>query len=105
MQNLSANIGVHIKPVFQSKNIGQVLAPKEKKPPIVSNQCVVYKFQYHLCDALFIIFDHFFYLFFLCFPVSKILLIINHFIHSVDLIMTLKESRKIVFHIVAVFYS
>ena len=38
MQNLSANIGVHIKPVFQSKKIGQVLAPKEKKPPIVSNQ-------------------------------------------------------------------
>jgi len=39
------------KPVFQSKKIGQVLAPKEKKPPIVSNQCVVYKFQCNLCDA------------------------------------------------------
>ena len=34
MQNLSAKIGVQIKPVFQSKKISQVLAPKEK-PPIV----------------------------------------------------------------------
>ena len=51
MQNLSANIDVHIIPVFQSKKIGQVLAPKETKPPIVSNQCVVYKFQCDLCDA------------------------------------------------------
>ena len=47
MQNLSAKIGVQIKPVFQSKKISQVLAPKEKKPPIVNNQCLVYKFQ---CD-------------------------------------------------------
>ena len=29
----SANIGVHIKPVFQSKKIGQILTPKEKKVP------------------------------------------------------------------------
>ena len=51
MQNLSAKIGVEIKPVFQSKKISQVLAPKEKKPPIVNNQCVVYKFQCDLCDT------------------------------------------------------
>ena len=44
MQNLSTKIGVQIKPFFQSKKIGQVLSPKEKKPPIVNNQCVVYKF-------------------------------------------------------------
>ena len=50
-QVLSANIGVQIKPVFQTKKIGQVLAPKEKKPPIVNNQCVVYKFECDLCDA------------------------------------------------------
>ena len=37
MQNLSAKIGVQIKPVFQSKKISQVLSPKEKKPPIVNN--------------------------------------------------------------------
>ena len=51
MQILSANIGVQIKPVFQTRKIGQILAPKEKKPPIVNNQCVVYKFQCDLCDA------------------------------------------------------
>ena len=38
MQNLSAKIGLQIKPVFQSKKISQVLAPKEKKPPIFNNQ-------------------------------------------------------------------
>ena len=51
MQNLSAKIGVQIKPVFQSKKISQVLSPKEKKSPIVNNQCVVYKFQCDLCDT------------------------------------------------------
>ena len=51
MEILSANIGVQIKPVFQTKKIGQVLALKEKKPPIVNNQCVVYKFECDLCDA------------------------------------------------------
>ena len=47
MQFLSANIGVQTKPVFQSRKIGQILALKEKKPPIVNNQCMVYKFE---CD-------------------------------------------------------
>ena len=54
MQNLSAKIGVQIKPVFQSKKISQVLSPKEKKPPIVNNQCVVYKFQCDLCDTEYV---------------------------------------------------
>ena len=52
MQNFSANIGVQIKPGFQSKKIGQILALKEKKPPIVNNQCVVYKFECELNPAL-----------------------------------------------------
>ena len=51
MQILSAHIGVQIKPVFQTRKISQILALKEKKPPIVNNQCVVYKFQCDLCDA------------------------------------------------------
>ena len=51
MQNLSAKIGVQIKPVFQSKKTNQVLSPKEIKPPTVNNQCVVYKFQCDLCDT------------------------------------------------------
>ena len=45
------HVGVQIKPVFQSKKISQVLSPKEKKPPIVNNQYVVYKFQCDLCDT------------------------------------------------------
>ncbi|PFX24193.1 hypothetical protein AWC38_SpisGene11202 [Stylophora pistillata] len=51
MKILSANIGIQIKPVFQTKKIDQILALKEKKPPIVNNQCVVYKFECDLCDA------------------------------------------------------
>ena len=34
MQNLSAKIGVQIKPVFQSKKISQVLSPKERSLPL-----------------------------------------------------------------------
>ena len=49
-------IGVQIKPVFQSKKISQVLSPKEKKPPIVNNQCVVYKFQCDLCDTDYVVY-------------------------------------------------
>ena len=51
MQILSSKIGVQIKPIFQTKKIGQILALKEKKPPIVNNQCAVYKFECDLCDA------------------------------------------------------
>ena len=51
MQILSANIGVQIKPVFHTIRIGQILALKDKKPSIVNNQCVVYKFQCDMCDA------------------------------------------------------
>ena len=39
MQNLSANIGVHVKPVFQSKKIGQVFDPKEKEQSMRSLIC------------------------------------------------------------------
>ena len=49
--DLSTKIGVQIKPVFQSKKISQVLSPKEKKPPIVNNPCVVYKCRSDLCDT------------------------------------------------------
>ena len=51
MKILSANIDVQIKPLFQIKKIGQILTLKEKKPPIVNNQCMVYKFECDLCDA------------------------------------------------------
>ena len=51
MQILSANVGVQIKPVFQTRKIGQILALKEKKPPIVNNQCVVYKLNLNVICA------------------------------------------------------
>ena len=41
----------NIDNISQTKKSGQILAPKEKKPPIVNNQCVVYKFKCDLCDA------------------------------------------------------
>jgi len=37
MQFLRDNIGIQIKPVFQSKKSGPILALKEKKPPIINN--------------------------------------------------------------------
>jgi len=46
METSSANNGVQIKPVFQTKKMGQILTPNETKPAIFNNQCVVYK----LCD-------------------------------------------------------
>ena len=41
-----------IQPVFVSNKIEQELKVQEKKPPIVNQQCVIYKFQCDLCDAL-----------------------------------------------------
>ena len=37
--------------VFRSKPIHQILRPKEKKPDLVNNQCVVYHFKCDQCDA------------------------------------------------------
>ena len=51
MQSQSANIGVQIKPVFQSKKIGQVLVPKEQKP-LLSTISAWLKSQCNLCDGL-----------------------------------------------------
>ena len=58
MQVLSANLGVQIKPVFQTRMFGQILASKEKKPPIVNNQCVVCKSECDLCDADYVGYLH-----------------------------------------------
>ena len=38
------NLNFTMEIAEQSKKISQVLAPKEKKPPIVNDQCVVYNF-------------------------------------------------------------
>ena len=47
-------INVNIKLVFTSRKLLQTLSVKEKKPPIVNTQCVVYSFQCDLCDANYV---------------------------------------------------
>ena len=50
LKYLSSNIGIDIQPVFRSKPIQQILRPKEKKPDLVNNQCIVYHFKCDQCD-------------------------------------------------------
>ena len=51
MRDLSHKIGSTLQPVFISKKLEQDLKPKEIKPPIVNQQCMVYLFSCDLCDA------------------------------------------------------
>ena len=48
--SLGAKIDVNVKPVFTSRKLTETLSVKENKPSIVNTQCVVYLFQYDLCD-------------------------------------------------------
>ena len=47
----SRKIGKDIHPVYTSRKIGSNIKPKESKPPVVNQQCVVYHFKCDLCDA------------------------------------------------------
>ena len=49
MRDLRNKIAVTLQPIFVSKKLEQDLKPKEIKPSIVSQQCVVYKFA---CDIM-----------------------------------------------------
>ena len=51
INNLSAQVGVIIRPVFTSMKINSQLRVLESKPVIVNQQCLVYKFKCNLCDA------------------------------------------------------
>ena len=51
MRDLSHKISLTLQPVFISKKLEQDLRPKEAKPSIVNQQCVVYHFVCDLCDA------------------------------------------------------
>ena len=51
MRDLSYKIGTTLQPVFVSKKLEQDLVPKEIKPPIVNQQCVLYSFSCDMCDA------------------------------------------------------
>ena len=42
---------VTIQPIFTSRKLEQDLKPKEKKPDLVNQNCVVYIFKCDLCDA------------------------------------------------------
>ena len=51
LSDLSRNINTEVHPVFTSRKIKDELKAKERKPPIVNQQNVVYSFQCDLCDA------------------------------------------------------
>ena len=51
MRDLGNKISLALQPVFVSKKLEQDLRPKEAKPSIVNQQCVVYHFVCDLCDA------------------------------------------------------
>ena len=51
LKSLSSSIGVNIQPVFRSQSIQQVLRPKEKKPSLINDRYVVYKFECDQCDS------------------------------------------------------
>ena len=51
LKDLSHNIQTTVQPVFVSQKIERDLKLQEAKPPIVNQQCLVYKFQCDLCDA------------------------------------------------------
>ena len=50
LKDLSLKVNKTIQPVFTSRKIEQELKVKEAKPPIINQQCVVYKFLCDLCD-------------------------------------------------------
>ena len=51
LKDLSQKIQATLQPVFVSQKIERDLKLREAKPPIVNQQCLVYKFQCGLCDA------------------------------------------------------
>ena len=51
MRDLGSKIGLALQPVFVSKKSEKDLKPKEAKPSIVNQKCVVYHFVCNLCDA------------------------------------------------------
>ena len=51
LRDLSNKIRLPLQPVFVSKKLKQDLKPREAKPSIVNQQCLVYHFICDLCDA------------------------------------------------------
>ena len=51
LNDLGTRIGIIFQPVYVSKKLESALHVPGKKPPLVNQQCVVYKFKCDLCDA------------------------------------------------------
>ncbi|XP_073237721.1 uncharacterized protein [Porites lutea] len=51
LSNLGKKINSDIRPVFTSKKIADDIRVAEAKPPLINQQCIVYKFKCDLCDA------------------------------------------------------
>lgn len=54
LKDLSQKIHITFQPVFVSHKIERDLTLREFKPPVVQQQCLVYKFKCDLCDAGFV---------------------------------------------------
>ena len=54
LSDLSKKIDHTLHPVFKTRKICEGLEICEPKPPIISQQCVVYNCKYDLCDAEYV---------------------------------------------------
>ena len=54
LSDLSNKIDHTLQPVFKSRKICEDLGMCEPKPPIISQQCVVYNYKCDLCDAEYV---------------------------------------------------
>ena len=54
LSDLSNKIDHTLQPVFKSRKICEDLKMCKPKPPIISQQCVVYNFKCDLCDAEYV---------------------------------------------------
>ena len=51
LSDLGKKINSDLRPVFTSRKIADDIKVVEAKPPLINQQCVVYKFKCDLCDA------------------------------------------------------
>ena len=58
LKDLSQKIHTTIQPVFVSQRIEQDIKLQETKPPVVNQQCLVYKFKCDLCNGGYVGFTH-----------------------------------------------
>ena len=54
LRDLSIKIGKTLQPVFISRKIENDVKIQEKKPPLINQQSVVYRFKCGLCDASYV---------------------------------------------------